>query len=220
MKNILIALFSFITIFANAQFGIGPKLGVEFSGDIHLDYSPYIVENQKTFIGSSYGLSLMLGRGPIFHFQPEFVYYQIGSKYYLADKNITYTQKRNYVGTNFLFDIGFTKDNFRFYGQPGFYIAYLTNGLLETNDNGTITYGEMHSNNSIYGNTGLPVDFGFSFGIGIGYKIGKGWLNFNPKFRFGILPHSLDSYGSGIMYLNKSYTFNLSYIFIIGDSYY
>jgi hypothetical protein len=216
MKQILISIFVILSIYSKAQFGIGPKAGVEFSSDMILSDNRTIVLHRQPYIGSTYSLSLMLGHGDVFHFQPEFFYSQIGSKYYFEDQNTTYTQQRNYVGVNTLFDIGFTKDNFRFFGQPGIYVAILSSGLMETDSSGTITYNTLHSANSMYGDTGIPLDIGFSFGLGLQYKLGNGWLSFNPKYRFGFMPHSYNSIDVDRMFFNKSYTLSLSYIFIIG----
>lgn len=216
MKRVLFVIFIFSSFFSKAQFGIAPKFGIEFSSDIVLESLVDLSYRKKSFVGSTYSLSLMVGKGSVFHFQPEFYYSQIGSRYYFKDDNITYTQTRNYGGLNVLFDIGFTKNQVRFYLQPGFYIAYLTSGLLEINSSGQKTYSNLHNANAIYGDYGFPFDFGYSFGFGLEYKLAKGWLSLNPRFKFGLLPHSSDSYIEQIALLNKSFSINLSYIFVFG----
>lgn len=215
MKRLLFVIFILSSFYSKAQFGIGPKLGVEFSSDVVIFSTIDLTANKQSFIGSTYSLSFMLGRGSVFHFQPELYYSQIGSRYYFKDIDIIYTQKRNYGGVNALFDIGFTKNKVRFYGQPGFYLAIFTSGLLEMNNTGQITYSSWHSANSIYGDSGIPFDFGLCLGFGIDYRLPNGWLSFNPRFKIGVLPHSFDSV-SETAFLNKSFSLNLSYIFIFG----
>lgn len=216
MKRILIVVFVFFSLFSKAQFGIGPKVGVAFSSDLvlfpaYFDFN----ESRQSFVGANYSLSMMLGKGSVFHFQPEIFYSQIGSRYYAKDDDITFTQKRNYGGLNILFDVGFTKDKIRFYGQSGIYLALLTSGLLEIEESGQTTYNSLHTANSIYGDSGLPIDFGFAFGFGLEYKLANGWLGLNPRFKVGLLPHSTDSVYDTQLF-NKSLTVNLSYIFILG----
>jgi len=215
MKRLLFIIFVFSSFYSKAQFGIGPKLGVEFSSDVVLFPTVDLDASKQSFIGSTYSLSLMLGRGSVFHFQPEFYFSQIGSRYYFKDANITYTQTRNYGGANILFDIGFTNKKLRAYGQPGVYLAFLTSGLLEINNAGQTTFSSLHYANSIYGDSGVPIDFGFSFGFGLEYKLANGWLGLNPRYKLGLLPHSIDSVDD-TAFLNKSFSLNLSYIFILG----
>ncbi len=216
MKKVLIFFFIIISFYSKAQFGVGPKAGLVLSYDNILSDNFNLKFHQQTFIGSVYNVSFLLGHGDVFHFQPEIYYSQMGSRYYYDDKKTTYTQERNYIGANFLFDIGFTKDKFRFYGQPGIYLAFLSSGLIETRRGTNVTYSSLYSGNSIYGNSSFPVDFGFTFGLGIQYKIGNGWLGFNPQYRIGFLPHSFDEYDV-YMFFNKAYSLTLSYIFIINN---
>ncbi len=195
-----------------AQFSVGPKYEANSSKDITLFSDNMIkdIGHNLPFYGSAVGLSMTMGRGRVFHFQPEIVYSMLGSKYQIQDTMLNI--HRNYVTANFLFDIGWGNDKIRIYGQPGLFASFLISGDATRKYYGQTSYYSLYSVNSLYGGSPIIGQFGFSFGAGVERKIGPGRLQLNIRYNFNIIPHTY-SYSYDTMQFYKAFSLGLAYVF-------
>ncbi len=209
----ILGIFFLTNVSLKAQLSVGPLFEVNSSKDVTLFSDIKIQDNGRKlpYYGSAVGLSMTMGRGTVFHFQPEILYSMLGSKYQIQDTMLNI--HRNYVTANFLFDIGWGNDNIRVYGQPGLFASVLLSGDATRKYDGQTSYYSLESVNSISGG-GMPIigQFGFSFGAGVEKNIGPGRLQLNIRYNLNIVPHTY-SYKYGSMQFYKAFSLGLAYVF-------
>lgn len=220
---LLVAVVS-ISFGAMAQFQMGAKFGLNMSklkpayitsnnADV---LNKTYDENTKSALGMNLGFVMCLGGGKVFSFQPEFAFAQRGSRYVDNDGKTMATEKMNYFDVKPLFNLGYGGDSWRAYFQFGPSINFwLSKKTLDADGKFIDKSDEWHNDSEdVDGSTDVRLDIGWVMGFGFKYKLGPGWILFNPRYELGILPTTIYDLGSdGFSTVNRTISINAGYLF-------
>ena len=229
MKKLLLTMFvASITFGAFAQFQMGLKGGLNISsvtpGYFTSGYDDNAEQTVRDFyndytsskMGMNIALVLNTG-GKVFSFQPEFAYSQRGYSMLDIDKKYAGKFNMNYFDIKPMFNIGGGGDNWKVYAHFGPSINIWLSRAEFDKDGKYIANSDEWGTDSDEAGSGeydFRLDLGLVLGIGAKYKVGPGWILFNPRYEWGILPSVILDLGSdGYSLLNRTLSINVGYLY-------
>ncbi len=226
MKKVFLTLaIASIAFGSFAQTQLGLKLGYNSSKITTAfitdnDNKDMIQDVYKDFIGSTTGFNIGLvytsTTDKVFSFQQELSFSQRGFEILDADKKSVGNTRMNYIDIKPLFNFGGGADNWRAYAQVGPSVN-IWMSKASYDEDGTFEDKSDEWQNATAdedGENDIRVELGFVAGIGFKYKVGPGWLLFNPRYEWGLTPTTIVDTGSkGYAIVNRTLSINAGYLY-------
>jgi opacity protein-like surface antigen len=221
----LFALFAMQTAFAQ-KIGVGVRGGLNFSstGDLS-GVSPSTSINKESITGYTFGAYAFFKFNPIFALQLEGNFTQLGYKFtsvnsIVAGSNapistVISEASFNYLQIPILLRIEKGFSDFRVWGNAGPYIGLSLGGNSKSIAN---TVGGIVGNTSTTQVSDLKsTDFGAMAGVGVGYKVGPGYITADARYAIGFTSTTSDIIASSAInaddFKNRSIMLSVGYLF-------
>jgi len=189
----------------------GIKLGVKGGFSLaDLTFKPELTDSPLTSkAGAVGGISLNVGIASFFSLQPEVLYVQKGTKGSDTVEGVEITGKYelDYVEVPLLLNFSFAKEGSSFVPSifAGPYAGFNARAKIKVTE-----AGESYSED--FKDEVKDTDFGLTFGIGLGKKIGSGKITIDVRYDLG-LTNIAEGMSEGESVKNKSWLFMLGYYF-------
>ena len=205
--------------FAQTQLGIkvgynSSKITSSFITDKNLEEAINKTYNDFRSLGGLYvGLVYTKNKDGFFSFQQEIAFSQKGVKSRTTDAYYRY----NYIDVKPLFNIGGGGEKWKIYMQLGPSINVWLSKALYNKDGKFIDksdeWAEENDDNGV-GVFDVRAELGLVLGGGFKYKLGPGWILFNPRYEWGVSPKTIVDLGSeGYMEVNRTFSLNTGYLY-------
>jgi hypothetical protein len=199
-----------VSLLASPGFS-GIKLGVKGGFSLaDLTFKPELTDSPLTSkAGAVGGISLNVGIASFFSLQPEVLYVQKGTKGSDTVEGVEITGKYelDYVEVPLLLNFSFAKEGSSFVPSifAGPYAGFNARAKIKVTE-----AGESYSED--FKDEVKDTDFGLTFGIGLGKKIGSGKITIDVRYDLG-LTNIAEGMSEGESVKNKSWLFMLGYYF-------
>ncbi len=178
------------------------------------------IQKTNDYVGNTTGFNIGLvytsTTDKVFSFQQELSFSQRGSSNLDADKNVVGNTRMNYIDIKPLFNFGGGSDNWRAYAQVGPSVnIWMSKASYDKDGTFVDKSDEWQSATADEdGENDIRVELGFVAGLGFKYKVGPGWLLFNPRYEWGLTPTTIVDTGSkGYAIVNRTLSINAGYLY-------
>jgi hypothetical protein len=199
-----------VSLLASPGFS-GIKFGVKGGFSLaDLTFKPEITNSPFTNkAGAVGGISLNVGLCSFFSLQPEVLYVQKGTKgsETIEGEEVTGKYEFDYVEVPLLLNFSFAKEGSSFVPSifAGPYAGFNTRAKIKVTE-----AGESYSED--FKDEVKDTEFGLTFGIGLGKKIGHGKIVLDVRYDLG-LTNIAEGMAEGESVKNKTWLFMLGYCF-------
>ncbi|MBT3208262.1 MAG: PorT family protein [Bacteroidetes bacterium] len=197
-----------------AQISVGPRLGVNIASHTYISDDKDIQKDfndlSGSIVGASFGGVLNIKKDKSKEFQLELLMVQKGESFEIFDEK--YKFRTSYLNLKPMWNWGGgdRRGNWFAYGQFGPYVGFwmgakdVESGTKYEFEDIDTEYKELRH---------IRFDVGISIGAGFKYKVGPGYIDFNPRFSHGFAPQIIDDMKSyWTANLNRNFSLNFGYL--------
>lgn len=211
-KYVLVVLlfFCFHAVFAELEFNVGGKVGVNLSHIRKMDAAPGF--KSKINLGSNFGGIFRVNFNKIIGIQTEVSFAQKGQRWFKQEDSAKYYNRlvNNYIEIPVLAVVRFGSEKVKFVGYLGTYLAYWSGAYTQNSIQLDKMTDKAENANYVFTKNDRRFDMGLSTGIGVDFRVGKGWLELMARHSLGLLNRykasSLKSY-------NCNFNISIAYLF-------
>jgi hypothetical protein len=157
---------------------VGPRVGATFS-KINIEDADDFNDEVKSLSGFQIGAVANIMVNNLFSIQPELLFIQKGMR--LEDGNEYMKTKYNYLEVPVLAKVTFGTEQLHGFVTGGPTAGYAMSGKIDMK-----MEGEEFNEDIEFEDDDNRFELGASFGVGLGYKLGAGTLNFDVRYGLGL----------------------------------
>ena len=208
--HIVLLFVSMSSAFAETEVNLGGRAGMNIAHIRKMEVQN--TAKRSVNLGSNFGGILRVNFNKNIGVQTEILFTQKGQRWKVQKDSAKYFTRfvNNYIEVPVLAVARFGSDKVKFIGMTGVYMAYWSGAYTQSSTKIEKQTYKEDTEDYLFSKQDRRFDMGISTGIGVDFKLGKGWFELLARHNLGLISREKNS--SNKTY-NCNFNFSIGYLF-------